>query len=84
VGMGAYHPRFLVLIDNQLMLFKYEVLEEESLHSYASMLDLRNIKDVREAESGFQENLDFTIQLTTSDDIVWMVRLRFIVSFPPW
>ncbi|RLN88040.1 hypothetical protein BBJ28_00026772, partial [Nothophytophthora sp. Chile5] len=73
VGMNAYHPRFLVLIDNELMFFKYEVLEEESLHSYASMLDLRSVKDVREAESGFQENLDFTIQLSTADDVVWMV-----------
>ncbi|CAI5705613.1 unnamed protein product [Peronospora effusa] len=73
VGMSAYHPRFLVLIDNKLMLFKYEVLEEESLHSYASMLDLRNVKDVREAESGFMENLDFTIQLTTAGDIAWML-----------
>uniref|UniRef100_M4BZL1 Uncharacterized protein n=1 Tax=Hyaloperonospora arabidopsidis (strain Emoy2) TaxID=559515 RepID=M4BZL1_HYAAE len=72
VGMGAYHPRFLVLIDNDLMFFKYEVLAEESLHSYASMIDLRKVKDVREAESGFQEHLDFTIQLTTADDIVWM------------
>ncbi|KAL7690238.1 putative scaffold protein salvador [Plasmopara halstedii] len=73
VGLSAYHPRFLVLIDNQLMFFKYEVLEEESLHSYASMLDLRNVKDVREAESGFQENLDFSIQLSTANGILWML-----------
>ncbi|KAL4137826.1 hypothetical protein KRP22_001366 [Phytophthora ramorum] len=84
VGMGAYHPRFLVLIDNQLMLFKYEVLEEESLHSYASMLDLRNIKDVREAESGFQENLDFTIQLTTSDDTIWMLVAESYAQKEAW
>ncbi|TDH70797.1 hypothetical protein CCR75_001149 [Bremia lactucae] len=73
VGMHAYHPRFLVLIDNQLMFFKYEVLAEESLHSHASMLDLRHVKDVREADSGFQENLDFTIQLTTTNGLLWMV-----------
>jgi hypothetical protein len=73
-GLDAYHPRFLVLIDNELLFFKYEVLEDESLHAYATRLDLREIKDVREAESGFLENLDFTIQLTTSDDVLWMVR----------
>ncbi|KAF4321354.1 hypothetical protein BBO99_00004759 [Phytophthora kernoviae] len=84
VGLGAYHPRFLVLIDNELMLFKYEVLEEESLHSYASMLDLRNIKDVREAESGFQENLDFTVQLTTADDIVWMLVAESYAQKETW
>ncbi|CAH0482268.1 unnamed protein product [Peronospora belbahrii] len=84
VGMSAYHPRFLVLIDNELMLFKYEVLEEESLHSYASTLDLRNIKDVREAESGFQDNLDFTIQLTTADDIVWMVVAESYAQKEAW
>ncbi|KAF4032438.1 Pleckstrin homology domain-containing protein [Phytophthora infestans] len=83
-GLSAYHPRFLVLIDNQLMFFKYEVLEEESLHSYASMLDLRNIKDVREAESGFQENLDFTIQLTTADDIVWMLVAESYAQKEAW
>lgn len=74
VGMDAYHARFVVLHDNELLLFKYEVLDDENLHSYSSVLDLRSIKDVREAESGFQENLDFTIQLTTDDDVVWMVR----------
>ncbi|KAG1705232.1 hypothetical protein DVH05_004163 [Phytophthora capsici] len=84
VGLTAYHPRFLVLIDNQLMLFKYEVLEEESLHSYASMLDLRNIKDVREAESGFQENLDFTIQLTTTDDTVWQLVAESYAQKEAW
>ncbi|KAG6579950.1 Cell 12A endoglucanase [Phytophthora cinnamomi] len=84
VGLGAYHPRFLVLIDYQLMLFKYEVLEEESLHSYASMLDLRNIKDVREADSGFQENLDFTIQLTTADDIIWMLVAESYAQKEAW
>ena len=78
--MGAYHPRFLVLIDNDLMLFKYEVLAEESLHSYASRIDLRNVTDVRGAESGFQEHLDFTIQLTTADKVVWLVR--FFASSP--
>ncbi|KAG3227842.1 hypothetical protein PC129_g1610 [Phytophthora cactorum] len=83
-GLSAYHPRFLVLIDNQLMFFKYEVLEEESLHSYASMLDLRTIKDVREAESGFQENLDFTIQLTTADDIVWLLVAESYAQKEAW
>lgn len=76
-GLDAYHPRFLVLIDNELLFFKYEVLEDESLHAYATRLDLREIKDVREAESGFLENLDFTIQLTTADDVIWMVRTVF-------
>lgn len=73
-GLDAYHARFVVLHDTELLLFKYEVLDDENLHSYASVLDLRTIKDVREAESGFQENLDFTIQLTTDDDVAWMVR----------
>lgn len=72
-GLDAYHPRFLVLIDNELLFFKYEVLEDESLHAFATRLDLREIKDVREAESGYLENVDFTIQLTTSDDVIWMV-----------
>lgn len=84
VGLSAYHPRFLVLIDNQLMFFKYEVLEEESLHSYASMLDLRNIKDVREAESGFQENLDFTIQLSTANGILWMLVAENYAQKEAW
>lgn len=75
-GMDAYHPRFIVLHDNELLLFKYEVLDDENLHSYSSLLDLRSIKDVREAESGYQENLDFTIQLTTDDDVAWMVSRR--------
>uniref|UniRef100_K3X6M7 PH domain-containing protein n=1 Tax=Globisporangium ultimum (strain ATCC 200006 / CBS 805.95 / DAOM BR144) TaxID=431595 RepID=K3X6M7_GLOUD len=72
-GMDAYHPRFIVLNDNELLLFKYEVLDDENLHSYSSVLDLRSIKDVREAESGYQENLDFTIQLTTEDGVAWML-----------
>uniref|UniRef100_A0AAV1TWM4 PH domain-containing protein n=1 Tax=Peronospora matthiolae TaxID=2874970 RepID=A0AAV1TWM4_9STRA len=84
VGTGAYHPRFLVLIDNDLMFFKYEVLAEESLHSYASMIDLRKVKDVREAESGFQEHLDFTIQLTTADDIVWMLVAESYAQKEAW
>lgn len=75
-GFTAYHPRFVVLKEHELLLFKYEVHDSDSLHSYASMLDLRTIKDVREAESGYLENLDFTIRLTTKDDIMWMVRAR--------
>jgi hypothetical protein len=46
---------------------RFAVLHEQQL------LNMREIKDVREAESGYQENLDFTIQLTTSADVVWMV-----------
>ncbi|CAI5742668.1 unnamed protein product [Hyaloperonospora brassicae] len=84
VGMGAYHPRFLVLIDNDLMLFKYEVLAEESLHSYASRIDLRNVKDVRGAESGFQEHLDFTIQLTTADKVVWLLVAESYAQKEAW
>ncbi|OWZ19048.1 hypothetical protein PHMEG_0006760 [Phytophthora megakarya] len=54
VGMSAYHPRFLVLIDNKLMLFKYE------------------------------ENLDFTIQLSTADDIVWMLVAESYAQKETW
>lgn len=83
-GMDAYHPRFIVLNDNELLIFKYEVLDDENLHSYSSVLDLRNIKDVREAESGYQENLDFTIQLTTDDDTVWMLVAETYAQKETW
>ncbi|TYZ57628.1 hypothetical protein PybrP1_003380 [[Pythium] brassicae (nom. inval.)] len=83
-GLDAYHPRFVVLHDHELLLFKYEVLDDENLHSYSSVLDLRSIKDVREAESGFQENLDFTIQLTTDDDVAWMLVAETYAQKETW
>ncbi|TMW63838.1 hypothetical protein Poli38472_002779 [Pythium oligandrum] len=83
IGYESYHPRFVVLRDNELLFFKYEVDDGDS-ESAASSLNLRTIKDVRDAESGFQENLDFTIQLTTADDVVWMLVAESFAQKETW
>jgi hypothetical protein len=77
-GVEAYHPRFVVLNEYNLFFFKYK-MEVDDATDYASTLDLRSVKDVREPDLSSQEALDYSIQLVTSGDVIWTVSGYFFL-----
>ncbi|OQS01138.1 hypothetical protein ACHHYP_01735 [Achlya hypogyna] len=71
VGAEGYHPRFVVLKDQYLLLYKYEIAPEVSADTFAGRIDLAEIRNVRVVQGDSMETFDHALQLKTSTNLIF-------------